>query len=159
MEKRIKPECKTKVIPGGERIFWFTITDDLVPEWTMFLAMLRFRIIDAILLEVNQKETVRIVLEPNLNKKIRNIRGRATRISGGFLVEITEEELEYWLDFFLRYVRDGKGAVDHIDFETRPMRGWADAIPLDLVFTVTKTFPPISPEEFRRSFFEEEQAD
>jgi hypothetical protein len=66
----------------------------------------------------------------------------------GATLKLSSTELEYWLCFFLRGVRDGMAEVDHIDVEADPSSG--SELPGFFVLKVPNAAPPVSAEEARR---------
>ncbi|MCP5468845.1 MAG: hypothetical protein H7A32_06210, partial [Deltaproteobacteria bacterium] len=62
-------------------------------------------------------------------------------------LELSENELEYWIYFFLIDYRDGMAEVDHIDLETKRIKGEPA---VDIVLQRSHARPPLSPEELER---------
>lgn len=54
--------------------------------------------------------------------------------------------LEAWLVFFLKYYRDGRAEVDHLDFEA----AWDTGDACDFTLKVALHKPPVSADEARR---------
>ncbi len=67
---------------------------------------------------------------------------------GKTILTLSEIELERWVHFTLRTVRDGIADVDHFDVEA-PLAGSSSEI-VDVVIAFPASVPPVSPNEVRR---------
>ncbi len=98
----------------------------------------------------SEDESFRLQLElapPSLQV----VRGEVLWQVGGLLLSISLNELEYWLQFFLRYYRDQIGEVDHIDSDITYIAPRSNSRKsLLLVFRVPNAKPPLDEEELRR---------
>ncbi|HLL60585.1 MAG TPA: hypothetical protein VK338_02620, partial [Candidatus Nitrosocosmicus sp.] len=64
-------------------------------------------------------------------------------------LHITTNELEYWMHFFLKYYRDGRGEVPFISTDISANKSNTTK-GLMLYFKVPKVVKPISEEQLRR---------
>lgn len=64
------------------------------------------------------------------------------------VVALGPTDLERWLHFTLRSIRDGRAEVDHLDFEAKTV-GHTDQL-VDLIVTCPSHAPPLSSGEARR---------
>jgi hypothetical protein len=61
-------------------------------------------------------------------------------------LHVSGTELKYWLHFFLKYVRDGYGEVDHLDVETDATNR-SDQLPTTIILKVQQFAAPVSRNE------------
>jgi hypothetical protein len=76
---------------------------------------------------------------------------RATSVQIGkskVLLSLDTTELERWVHFTLRTVRDGVAEVDHFDLEAIPEGQGTQAVAVVVAFP--SSTPPVSPDEARR---------
>jgi hypothetical protein len=74
--------------------------------------------------------------------------GSSEIAKGKVILALDMVELDRWLHFLLRTVRDGVAEVDHFDLEA-PLLNEADAS-CDVTVAFPSSIPPTSPEEVRR---------
>ena len=72
----------------------------------------------------------------------------ATVASDSVLVELTDNSLDFVQHFFLKYYRDGRAEVDHVDLEA--FGRTAERESMYVTFKVSESRPPMSPAEAER---------
>lgn len=123
-----------------------TFGDAAEDRWTLGLCLLRENMISVLELEDEQQSyRLRLKVGPGLKAGDRAV---ATASKRQIEITLGQTELEAWLHFFLRMVRDGVAEVDHLDLETRPPEG--QPRPTDLTLRVLRVPEPMSPDELRR---------
>jgi hypothetical protein len=121
----------------------FVFEHESVDPWTLGLCLLQERLIESL--------TVTTVTSPLKLILTRLEKGDARRrplasLNGDVVqVRASETDLAFWIHFFLTYVRDGFGPVDHIDVETLPFDQSTGRVP-DVVFQVRRSGPSLSPD-------------
>jgi hypothetical protein len=127
-------------------VFVIDFQDQPIASWCLALCLLREELIDSIALGDG------IAPSPLVFKRAptsSHLEQSAFVSDGGRVsVEVSDNDLKWWLNWFLKYFRDGYADVDHIDVELRPL-GEGDA-GIDLTFTVAAYAPALSHEEARR---------
>jgi hypothetical protein len=144
MKLLVRPNVTYKVFREGiysEKVYWIKFEESHhVIEFCLNLALLRFHLIDAISIPVKDGPNLQI----KVNEKIRQKRGHFSEKPALIELTISQEELEYWLMFFLEYYRDGVGSVDHIDVEITEREQSSPPKSLQIALIVPKAKPPIS---------------
>jgi len=110
LERELRPNITYQENPTS-RVFWILFEDPLVVDFCMNLSLLKFDLVESVVL-ISDKQ-----LKIKKGKKLKNARGKVAVNIEGFEIIIPEEEIDYWLSFFLAYYRDGVGDVDHIDLD------------------------------------------
>lgn len=135
---------RTKHVQSDELTVSFD--DAAIHEWTLGLCLLKEGLVSRLIVtELKPSFRLEIRLDESLP---REKRAMAVPRKDALRLELSCTELDYWLYFFLRYVRDGRGEGNHLDIETTV--GDASKRPIDVVLEVTKLGPPISVEEAKR---------
>jgi hypothetical protein len=98
----------------GERIVRIHIADGGMVPWTMGLCMLKEQVVESASFRATHELLVLQVvrglgiaegrMQPNKHSSVLNLR-------------ISEVELDLWVHFCLCFLRDGYGAVDHLDID------------------------------------------
>jgi hypothetical protein len=98
----------------GEHIMEIRVADENVVRWSVGLCMLKEAVVESLLVR-SESASVRLHLEPDLERAT----GRFQHDEHSYLVSlaISGVELDRWVNFFLCYVRDGYGSVDHMDVD------------------------------------------
>lgn len=100
------------------KIAVLTVGDDEIAEWCLDLTLLRYGMLEEVLIiPVEGKTALQLRMEPELKKKYKKTRGRVTEQHGFIKLAVDLKELDGWLAFYLLFYRDGIGKVDHIDFD------------------------------------------
>lgn len=106
------------------------------------LALLKERLVDTLLLRPARGDWVVRLGRADAAREIRMSRSAPRRLE----ILLGETELERWFFFFLRYFRDRRAEVDHLDIE-----GESDATGerFDLALRVPHASPPVGDREAR----------
>jgi len=132
-------------VDGGERLLGISFEDGAAKEWALGLCLLGVGLVGTLRLS-DLAGTVRMEValaeDDNDRATAEWPDPRTARL------RITRTELEYWTHFFLKYVRDGYGDVDHIDVEAQAYGagGGATYVTLKVPYAV----PSVSVDEARR---------
>ena len=125
-----------------DRILIIDFGDSPIIEWCLELILLKEDLCDSISITDNDYK-YKIILSKT-NNLPRNDRARINFQKDKIILEITNTELEYWINFFLKYYRDGLAEVDHFDIEvlTNP-----NEKNIQINFQVANYSLPVSEEE------------
>lgn len=124
-----------------DRILIIDFGDSPIIEWCLELILLKEDLCDSISITDNDYK-YKIILSKT-NNLPRNDRARINFQKDKIILEITNTELEYWINFFLKYYRDGLAEVDHFDIEvTNP-----NEKNIQIIFQVANYSLPVSEEE------------
>jgi hypothetical protein len=116
-----------------------------VKEWCLGLVLLSEELIDSLSISNDLKSFhVEFRKDAHLSSSVR-IQGRY--IDRNINLLLSDNELGYWLQFFLKYYRDGVSVVDHIDADI--VCPSCEGMSMDVTLTVANALPPVSPEEAR----------
>jgi len=123
-----------------------TFPDQTIEPWTLGLCLLKEELLSILQLE-DQSETFRLVVRRDADlgpgeRPFAKASGRSLELRVG------PTELEMWLHFFLRTIRDGVAEVDHLDVETTAVE--ENARPVELTLRVLAAREPLTPDEIRR---------
>lgn len=117
--------------------------DGFLEKFTLAMSLLWHGLADKIVL-LSQEPIRKVTIV--CNSKISTAPRAAIQADSESLhVELSKQELGYWLHFFLRYYRDGAAEVDHIDVEYTEANASLSEAWLILKFPNAK--PPVSAEE------------
>jgi hypothetical protein len=112
-------------------------------DWCLSLVLLRLGLIGSLVIMGNRK------LEIKMDQSIEETDKQKVRVqSERIQIAVNPTELDSWLDFFLKYYRDGVAEVNHIDVEATNASDEREQ--LDVVFKVRDAAEPISAAEGRR---------
>ena len=131
---------------AAQRFVTLYFDEQAITTWSIALCMVKAGVIDRALI-VGTGTPAKLELSLVRHSR-RGQRATSSRVRGVLAVAISETELDFWIDFFLKYLRDGHGSVDHLDVET-----FADdthSRTLDLILRVPFATPAVSPTEARR---------
>lgn len=98
----------------GENVVRIRLADGSIASWTLGLCMLKESVVDTLSVH-SEDRSMRLQLERAVRESTGTIRvenGPST-----VTVSLSTTELERWVYFFLSYLRDGYGAVDHMDVD------------------------------------------
>lgn len=112
-----------------------------IPEWTLGLLLIREQLTEALRVTVPSGAELLIRLDPRTTPQMRAKAGWKHK---AFCLEFGRDDLETWIDFFLRYIRDGRAAVSHLDLEARSHAGGKM---VDIVVKVDRFGPSLPLEE------------
>src|SRR5256885_1982645 len=128
---------------SGQRVLLIIFQGQGVPDWCLGLALLKAGLIEALSI-TDEKSTmlIKIFLSPNAATQ-RVPRARLGHSSSQ--IELTDNSLDYVLQFFLKYYRDGTAAVDHIDLDSINME--TEKREIYVTFRVPNSMPSRTPEE------------
>lgn len=114
-----------------------------IPEWCLNLCLLEQELVDTLVFLIGKK---RLKIEVDNIEDSR----RATVFFARNLIHIKVDpvELAGWVDFFLKYYRDGVAQVNHIDVEALAISESPEDI--YITFSVKDAAPPMSSEEARK---------
>ena len=143
---RLNIEARTTDYPM-ERVFALTIHDDSVGEWTLGLLLLREGLIERLVV-TSPQSALKIELRL-LASTAEHSRARSGWTDDSLELHVSGAELDYWLRFFLKYVRDGYGEVDHLDVQTTSI-DTAAVRPAAVVLKVERFTSPVSREDALR---------
>jgi hypothetical protein len=138
MEKIVKPTVEYLKASTGEDVFWVKFGDEQIAEWCLSLSLLYYGLIEAILLPCKPFN-----LKIRLDRKLSTGRGRVSKFTDGLEVNITINELNHWLSFFLQYYRDGISPVDHIDIDMVSQVNASEVISFQMALMVSNATPPV----------------
>lgn len=125
------------------RLVIITFTPEAVVQLCLGLSMLWHRLVESVSLQGSGVTLVFGRCESN-----ETARALVAWKGRGASLQLSSQELEYWLSFFLRGFRDGMAEVDHIDVETdSPSSTEPSGF---FVLKVPDAVPPVSAEEARR---------
>lgn len=122
-----------------------TFADSAIAPWTLALVLLREGLAQRVRLSCTAGNVLQIEHDSALTPQERAV---AVWDGKALSLRISGVELEYWIDFFLRYFRDGYGAVPHLDIDTLPPPGTHDRV--DIVFKIEHVGPAMTPQEAKR---------
>jgi len=115
MNKKI--ELPTKVNSYDlERVLVVEVPRPMLEPWCLGLDLLDHGIIDAIQIVDDRGRTA---LAVRLDRRLPTVRALLDEVDQGFHIRITQNELDYWTKFFLRYYANGWADVGHIDVELK----------------------------------------
>jgi hypothetical protein len=126
-----------------ERLVIVTFSDKAVAQLCLGLSMLWHRLVESVSLQGSG-----VTLGVGRADSDGDARAMVTWKNRRASLRLSAKELEYWLCFFLRGVRDGMAEVDHIDVEADSSS--SAELPGFFVLKVPNAAPPVSAEEARR---------
>jgi len=130
---------------AGEHVVKFRITDASAAPWTLGLCMLKERLVESIAIRW-ENGSFNLQVVPDLGRAQGRIQRSQQAYAGDIAIE--EIELDRWVHFFLCYLRDGYGSVDHLDVDLDlPLEPIARGT---LVLYVPHAAPPVSQAEALR---------
>jgi len=115
---------------------------DAINDWTLGLVLLKERLVDVLGVSENAGQNT---LE--LSRGDARARARAVLAEPSSRLAVSDAELEHLAHFFLKYVRDGFGEVDHVDIQVTEGKSDRESY---VTFTVSESAPPVSSAEARR---------
>lgn len=130
---------------GDQKAVSIDIGRNSISEWCLALCLLERNLV-RLLTVTSRSELFKLTILKK-SQLPNSVRGRVKWQLNEAEVQVSQTELEMWLDFFLKYYRDGIADVDHIDVDI-PVQ--EDAKGLFITFSVTDFMPPVSSEEARR---------
>jgi hypothetical protein len=119
------------------------LTNTPIPEWCLNLCLLEQELVDTLVFVIGKK-TLKIEVDNIEDSRRANVFFAPNQVH----VKVDPAELEGWLDFFLKYYRDGVAQVDHIDVEALAISEKPEDI--YITFIVKDALPAISAEEARK---------
>jgi hypothetical protein len=136
---RLNIEARTDDFPS-QRVVRLVIHDESVGEWTLGLCLLREQLVESLTI-MSPLAALKLELQrlEQTNGRLRAVAGQTGDV---LRMQVSDTELDYWLRFFLTYLRDGYGAVDHLDVETSELD--KSAPPPTVVLKVQKSAAPLS---------------
>lgn len=144
MNWRIENACALAVHGGGNAPAEFvkvSLIAEVLHRFCIGLCLLKEGLIDSLdLVDVDSAQAIRLQAS-----------SQATSVQigrGKIVLSLREIELERWVHFTLRTVRDGVAEVDHFDVEAMPEKLGTHAITVVVAFP--SSVPPVSPDEARR---------
>lgn len=127
--------------------YQLVITIDLkdvsIAEWCLNLCLLKFELVDTLVFLLGKRK-LKIEVGAIAESRSANVSLAPNEVH----IRVSPTELDCWLDFFLKYYRDGFAQVRHIDVEALLIGDHPEDI--YVTFTVKDFAPPISAEEARR---------
>jgi hypothetical protein len=126
----------------GQRTIDVPISDQMLDSWCLGLCLLHFEIIECLGIRNQKGMQIRICINTDLSEYHP---GTVTWQEREALVEVSRSNILTWIIFYLEYYRDGVSPVDHMDIELPCREPGGDR--LFLILKVSKTSPPLSPEE------------
>jgi hypothetical protein len=148
MNKNMKlPIDIERIQHTGQIVLRLFIHPDAVRDWCLGLCLLNNQLVDTLGITGQRTKTG---IDLNLGGK-NNTRGiiRLKFTSSTLTqLEITKGDVEYLLQFFLKYYRDGMADVDHIDLDA--VNADTGDKGLYVTFRVQHSKPPVTPEEAQR---------
>lgn len=119
------------------------LKDVPIPEWCLDLCLLKFGLVDALVFLVGKRK-LKIEVDNIADSRSANVSLAPNEVH----IRVDPAELECWLDFFLKYYRDGVAQVRHIDVEALLIGDQPEDI--YVTFTVKDAVAPMSAEEARK---------
>lgn len=119
------------------------LTNVPIPEWCLNLCLLKEDLVDTLVFLIG-KQKLKIEVENIQDSRRANVFLAPSQVH----VKVDPVELEGWVDFFLKYYRDGVAQVDHIDVEALAISEESEDI--YITFIVKDAVPPMSAEEARK---------
>lgn len=114
-----------------------SFTDEQIAEWCLTMAMLRYDLIDDILIqdEGNPVLIVELVGLHNPDPTV-TYRSKLWQRNGVKVLSITVGEFDYWINFYLNYYGHGPSEGDHFDMQVYEI----EELPFQTVY-LTLTVP------------------
>ncbi|MGH9943839.1 MAG: hypothetical protein ACRD9R_15955 [Pyrinomonadaceae bacterium] len=131
-----------------ERVsYQLVITIDLqstpIPEWCLNLCLLKQQLASALVFLLGKKK-----LKIEMNSVEGSRRAKVFLAPNQVHVVVQPAELNRWMNFFLKYYRDGVAEVDHIDVEALVVSDEPEDV--YIIFIVKDAVPPMPAEEARK---------
>ena len=101
-----------------ERIVSVALGDEAMFPWTVGLTLLKEQLVEALVVTF---ATATLQLDLTYDQRLTKHRAIDRWGYPTLSVRLSDSELRYWQHFCLRYLRDGRGDVDHIDSEVAPV--------------------------------------
>ena len=130
-----------------EKAISVDFTDNQIIKWCLYLCLLKENLIKSITL-IDEKGTLKLKIKYESSLPF-SYRGKVFWHQDRVELHITTNELEYWMHFFLKYYRDGRGEVPFISTDISANKSNTTK-GLMLYFKVPKVVKPISEEQLRR---------
>jgi hypothetical protein len=144
MNWRIKGDVKIEMEDvDNSRLVIVTFSTEAIAQLCLGLSMLWHRLVESLSLQGSG-----VTLVFGRCGSDGDARALVSWKDRGAALKLSSKELEYWLCFFLRGVRDGMAEVDHIDVEADPSS--SAELPGFFVLKVPNAAPPVSAEEARQ---------
>ncbi|HEY0017784.1 MAG TPA: hypothetical protein VGC13_15835 [Longimicrobium sp.] len=129
----------------GERVVRVRLAEGSMAPWTLGLCMLKESVVDTFSIHSEDRafklHVERAVDEADENAGTIGVARGSTTVRAS----LSPTELDRWVHFFLSYLRDGYGSVDHMDVDVD------GPDPMALVLHVPAAAAPVSRDEaFRR---------
>lgn len=146
MRKYLRLALHLKLVHyAGQLVLEIRFETEAIRDWCLALSLLKERLVTALLIN---EEVGRGKLEIEVaSQKKAPSRTQASFDPEKIHINITENDLDYVLHFFLKHYRDGIAEVDHIDLEVLSPTESAEA---SICFKAPHAAPPLSAEEAKR---------
>jgi hypothetical protein len=115
MSKVLKLDVTADVtILAGEPVIDIHVADESLSAWTIGLCMLKEEVLDSVTI-LSTRAGAKLQLSLAAGASAGHVQSeKRTSVVG---VALSRVELERWVHFFLCYLRDGYGSVDHLDVD------------------------------------------
>jgi hypothetical protein len=153
--KKLDLEAGFRKTEGNFKGSFIKISDDTVAEWCLALTLVRFGLLDQILISGTPEISIRLASDDESIGR----RGTVIETEERTEVVLNANELDYWLFFYLEYYRDGVASVPHIDSQLHVGNPNNQGAFVQLVLTAESSKPPISLEEAIRLLKLDEDTD
>lgn len=114
-----------------------------IPEWCLNLCLLKQQLVNPLVFLLGKKK-LKIEVANIEDSRRANVFFAPNQVH----VKVDPAELNHWVNFFLKYYRDGVAEVDHIDVESLAVSDEPEDI--YITFIVKDAAPPMPAEEARK---------